>query len=53
MSSGKYVVDTHILLWLMYRPEKVNPDIMDVLKSPKNQIFVTSVSFWEIPSSIS
>ncbi len=44
----KYVVDTHILLWLLFEPKKIPPKKLTLLKNPKNQIFVTSISFWEI-----
>lgn len=44
----KYIIDTHIFLWLVFDPEKLSNKKLAVLKNPFNQLFITSVSFWEI-----
>ncbi len=44
----KYIIDTHILLWLIYDPDKIDTKKLDLLKDPKNAIYVSSISFWEI-----
>lgn len=44
----KYLVDTHILLWLGVSPEKISPDIMRILEDPENEIYVSTISLWEI-----
>ncbi|SFP50887.1 type II toxin-antitoxin system VapC family toxin [Hydrogenimonas thermophila] len=44
----KYLIDTHIFLWLVFDPEKVNTKKLEILKDPQNKIFIASISFWEI-----
>lgn len=44
----KYVIDTHILLWLIFDPDKIDAKKLEHLKNPKNGIFVTNISFWEV-----
>lgn len=43
-----YVIDTHILLWLIFDPDKIDTKKLELLKNPKNSLFVTNISFWEI-----
>ena len=42
----KYIIDTHILLWLIYDPDKIDTKKLDLLKDPKNAIYVSNISFW-------
>ena len=44
----KYVIDTHIFLWLIFTPEKISPEKLKVLKNPENKVVITPISFWEI-----
>ena len=44
----RHLLDTHILLWLMCEPHKIKEDICICLKSDHNELFVSSVSLWEI-----
>jgi len=44
----KVLLDTHILLWLWYSPEKIHKEILEVLENRKNEIFVSSVSYTEV-----
>lgn len=44
----RYVIDTHILLWLLFDTKRVPAKILDVLKDSSNEIYITSISFWEI-----
>ena len=44
----KYIIDTHILLWLIFDPERIDTHKLNLLKNPKNRIYVTNISFWEI-----
>ncbi len=43
-----YLIDTHVLIWALLEPAKLNKKIERVLTEPKNNIFVSSVSLWEI-----
>lgn len=44
----KYIIDTHILLWLIFDPEKIDAKKLELLKDPKNAVYVSNISFWEI-----
>jgi len=44
----KYVIDTHIFLWLLFEPEKIPPHILSELKSAGNEVVITTIAFWEI-----
>jgi len=44
----KYIIDTHIFLWLLFEPEKIDKTKLEVLKNPENSIYITSINFWEI-----
>jgi PIN domain nuclease of toxin-antitoxin system len=43
-----YLLDTHILIWALISPKKLKINIRTVLTDGSNNIFVSSVSFWEI-----
>lgn len=43
-----YLIDTHILLWLALSPNKVPKGMLQILESPENRVFVSTVSFLEI-----
>lgn len=44
----RYVIDTHIFLWLLFDTKKVPAKILNRLKDASNAIYITSISFWEI-----
>lgn len=50
MSKGLkgYVIDTHIFLWLINSPEKINSDIMHILRHTKHPIYIANISFFEV-----
>lgn len=43
-----YIIDTHIFLWLIFAPQKISKKKLDVLKNPKNAVYISSITFWEI-----
>jgi PIN domain nuclease of toxin-antitoxin system len=45
---NNFLVDTHILLWLFFYPEKLNKCMLKTLEDPNHKISVSSISFWEI-----
>ena len=45
---NNFLIDTHILLWLFFSPEKLQKTTLEKLEDPKNVISVSSISFWEI-----
>ena len=44
----KYIIDTHIFLWLLFEPEKTDKTKLEILENPENSIYITSINFWEI-----
>jgi PIN domain nuclease of toxin-antitoxin system len=44
----KYLIDTHILIWSMIDTKKINSYLKDILQDSSNNIYVSSVSIWEI-----
>ena len=49
----KYLIDTHILIWLAISPEKISKDILFLLENKANEVYVSTVSFWEIAIKLS
>ena len=43
-----FLIDTHVLLWLIFSPEKLPKETLKKLEDQKNQVSVSSISFWEI-----
>jgi PIN domain nuclease of toxin-antitoxin system len=44
----RYLIDTQILIWLFGLSDNIPKNIHKLLKDTKNDIFVSSVSIWEI-----
>ena len=44
----KYLLDTHTLIWSILDIEKLSPEVRNIIENPKNEIFVSGISFWEI-----
>lgn len=45
---NRYLIDTHIFLWLVFDPRKVDKKKLELLQNPKNKIYIASITFWEI-----
>ncbi|MFP4485865.1 MAG: type II toxin-antitoxin system VapC family toxin [Campylobacterales bacterium] len=45
---NRYIIDTHIFLWLLFDPEKIDNKKLQALQNPKNRVYITNISFWEI-----
>lgn len=43
-----YLLDTHILLWWLFNDPKLDTQCRDIIRNPKNRLFVSSASAWEI-----
>lgn len=44
----RYLIDTHVLLWAVIDDDKLSTKIKKVMEDGRNDIFVSSISFWEI-----
>ena len=43
-----YLLDTHTFLWTISNTANLSAKAAEIIKNPKNEIFVSAVSFWEI-----
>ncbi|MBP6660041.1 MAG: type II toxin-antitoxin system VapC family toxin [Chitinophagales bacterium] len=43
-----YLIDTHILLWIIFQKEKINKSILNILEDSKNRVIVSQISIFEI-----
>ena len=43
----KYLLDTHIWLWSLLEPDKLNENIVKVLKNEDNELFISPITVWE------
>lgn len=44
----KYLLDTHVLLWIAYEEHKISSKIKKILLSESSTFYLSAVSFWEI-----
>jgi len=44
----KYILDTHIWLWSLLEPEKLDKNIVQVLENKENELFISPITIWEI-----
>jgi PIN domain nuclease of toxin-antitoxin system len=44
----KYILDTHVLLWILTNPKEISDNVKTLIENPNNEILVSAVSFWEI-----
>ena len=44
----RVLTDTHVLLWALLRPARLDPACREVLESPEHQVFFSAVNIWEI-----
>lgn len=42
------LIDTHIFLWLLFNPQKIDKRYTKLLEAPENSIFLSDISLWEI-----
>ena len=43
----KLLLDTHVWLWALHRPSRLNPRVRKELNSPANELWLSPVSTWE------
>lgn len=46
------LLDTHIFLWSAGQPERLTAPVRDALQNPKNELFLSVASVWEIQIKI-
>ena len=43
-----YLLDTHTFIWTILDTSKIPEKLLEIIEDPKNEIYVSSLSFWEI-----
>lgn len=49
----KFLIDTHILIWLAVSPEKVPKSVFEIIENPQNDLYISTVTLWEIAIKLS
>lgn len=44
----RYLLDTHIWLWSLLEPEKLDKNVVKVLENPANELFISPITIWEV-----
>jgi PIN domain nuclease of toxin-antitoxin system len=44
----KFLLDTHVWIWLLSNPAKLSPTVSKTLADAKNEIWLSPVSVWEL-----
>lgn len=44
----RYLLDTHIVLWWLTEPQKIQSKARKIIQDKSNEVFISSASFWEI-----
>jgi PIN domain nuclease of toxin-antitoxin system len=42
------LLDTHIVLWWMENPEKIDPSASKIISDDSNNVYVSVAALWEI-----
>lgn len=43
-----YLLDTHIWLWWLAFPGKIVPSVVDVIRDPETELWLSAISVWEL-----
>ena len=49
----KYLLDTHVIIWYAEDSSELPKKITDIIDSPENEIYISSISLWEIALKVS
>lgn len=44
----RYLLDTHIVIWLAEGSQQLKPVVLEILENPQNMIFFSPINLWEI-----
>ena len=43
-----YLLDSHVLLWWWFEPERLSSEVCEVIRGPANPVFVSAATVWEL-----
>ena len=44
----KFLLDTHVFIWALTDPKRLSSVARSAITNPENELYVSSVSFWEV-----
>ena len=44
----RFILDTHYVLWTLFEPDKIDTEVLAILKDEDAAKLVSGISFWEI-----
>jgi PIN domain nuclease of toxin-antitoxin system len=44
----RYLLDTHVFLWMAADPDKLSPRVRKIVREKNNQLYMSAASGWEI-----
>lgn len=44
----KLLLDTHVFLWMLERPENINASTLSLIQEPANELLLSAASVWEL-----
>ena len=48
LAALKLLLDTHVWVWSLVEPSKLSRRTIRILRDPKNQLWLSSISLWEV-----
>jgi PIN domain nuclease of toxin-antitoxin system len=46
--TPSFLIDTHVLIWLDQKPERLSDHVVGVLRDPEHIVYCSAASLWEI-----
>ena len=43
-----YLLDTQVFLWMQASPDRMRPDVRQIIESPDSRLYLSAASAWEI-----
>lgn len=47
-STAAYLLDSHVLLWWWFEPERLSATVRELLIEPTNSVLVSAATVWEL-----
>jgi PIN domain nuclease of toxin-antitoxin system len=44
----RYLLDTHVWLWSLLEPDRIDAQVLTILRDDSNELFVSPITVWEI-----
>ncbi len=44
----KFLLDTHIVIWLAREPQKLSSKVVQILENKNNDVYFSTINLWEI-----